>query len=78
MNPEDPSPVTALLLRWGAGEEDCLNELIPLVEQELRRVAHYLMRKERQGHTFQTTALVNEASSWWTSHGRRGKIACIA
>ena len=61
MNPQDPSPVTGLLLRWGAGEEGCLNELVPLVEEELRRIAHYLMRKERQGHTLQTTALVNEA-----------------
>jgi len=61
MNAQDPSPVTGLLLRWGAGEEDCLNELLPLVEHELRRIAHYLMRKERQGHTLQTTALVNEA-----------------
>jgi DNA-directed RNA polymerase specialized sigma24 family protein len=61
MNLRDPSPVTVLLLRWGAGEEDCLNELVPLVEHELRRIAHCLMRKERQGHTPQTTALVNEA-----------------
>ena len=61
MNPPDSSPVTGLLLRWGAGDEDCLNQLLPLVEDELRRIAHFLMRKERQGHTLQTTALVNEA-----------------
>ncbi|MGA2154019.1 MAG: sigma-70 family RNA polymerase sigma factor [Bryobacteraceae bacterium] len=53
--------VTELLLRWNAGDRDCLNELIPLVEQELRRIAHRHMRRERPGHTLQTTALVNEA-----------------
>jgi RNA polymerase sigma factor (TIGR02999 family) len=58
----NPSPpVTELLLRWSAGERDCLNQLIPLMEQELRRIAHRHMRRERPGHTLQTTALVNEA-----------------
>ncbi len=61
MHPPDSSSVTGLLLRWGAGEEECLNQLVPLVEPELRRIAHCLMRKERQGHTLQTTGLVNEA-----------------
>ena len=55
------SPITGLLLRWSAGEQGCLDELVPLVEQELRRIAHRHMRKEREGHTLQTTALVNEA-----------------
>jgi RNA polymerase sigma-70 factor (ECF subfamily) len=48
-------------MRWSAGDRDCLNELIPLVEPELRRMAHRQMRRERPGHTLQTTALVNEA-----------------
>ena len=61
MDSPDSPPITGLLLRWGAGEKECLNELVPLVERELRRIAHRLMRKERQGHTLQTTALVNEA-----------------
>jgi RNA polymerase sigma-70 factor (ECF subfamily) len=61
MGSPDAAPITALLLRWGAGDEQCLNELVPLVERELRRIAHHLMRRERQGHTLQTTALVNEA-----------------
>jgi RNA polymerase sigma factor (TIGR02999 family) len=52
--------ITKLLLRWRAGDQDCLNKLIPLVEGELRRVAHHYMRLERPGHTLQTTALVNE------------------
>jgi RNA polymerase sigma-70 factor, ECF subfamily len=53
--------VTDLLVRWRAGDRGCLDELIPLVEDELRRIAHSYMRKERRGHTLQTTALVNEA-----------------
>jgi RNA polymerase sigma factor (TIGR02999 family) len=61
MQPPNSSPVTGLLLRWGAGEAECLDELVRLVEPELRRIAHHLMRNERQGHTLQTTALVNEA-----------------
>jgi len=54
-------PITQLLVRWSAGEEACLDALVPLVEPELRRMAHRQMRKERAGHTLQTTALVNEA-----------------
>jgi RNA polymerase sigma factor (TIGR02999 family) len=61
MQPLNSSPVTGLLLRWGAGDAECLDELVRLVEPELRRIAHHLMRGERQGHTLQTTALVNEA-----------------
>jgi RNA polymerase sigma-70 factor (ECF subfamily) len=52
--------VTELLLRWRAGDKDCLNKLVPLVEGELRRIAHHYMRMERPGHTLQTTALINE------------------
>ena len=55
-----PESVTELLLRWRAGERECLDRLVPLVEAELRRIAHYRMRRERPGHTLQTTALVNE------------------
>ena len=54
-------PVTELLMRWSAGERNCLDELIPLMEKELRGIAHRHMRRERPGHTLQTTALVNEA-----------------
>jgi len=43
------------------GKEACLEALIPLVEDELRRIAHAQMRRERSGHTLQTTALINEA-----------------
>jgi len=60
MDSPDSSPITSLLLCWGAGEEECLSELVPPVDRELRRIAHFLMRKEPQEHTLQTTALVNE------------------
>ena len=61
MGSESAGPVTQLLLRWNSGEESCLDELIPLLDAELRLIAHRQMRKEREGHTLQTTALVNEA-----------------
>jgi RNA polymerase sigma-70 factor, ECF subfamily len=61
MGSDAVGPITLLLLRWNAGEESCRDELIPLMEHELRRIAHRQMRKEREGHTLQTTALVNEA-----------------
>ncbi len=60
VQPTRGEPVTELLTRWRAGDRECLNQLVPLVEGELRRIAHHYMRKERQGHTLQTTALVNE------------------
>jgi len=53
--------VTELLLRWRAGDRGGLDRLMPLVESELRRIAHHYLRQERAGHTLQTTALVNEA-----------------
>jgi RNA polymerase sigma factor (TIGR02999 family) len=61
VEPEKSEPVTELLLRWRAGDQECLNRLLPQVEGELRRIARHYMRMERQGHTLQTTALVNEA-----------------
>jgi len=60
LQPTGRGPVTELLLRWRAGDRECLNQLVPLVEGELRRIAHHYMRMERRGHTLQTTALVNE------------------
>ena len=53
--------VTCLLKAWGQGDQGALDRLIPLVHQELRRLAHRYMAGERSGHTLQTTALVNEA-----------------
>jgi RNA polymerase sigma factor (TIGR02999 family) len=53
--------ITGLLRAWGDGDETALEQLMPLVEAELRRLAKAYMRRERQGHTLQTTALVHEA-----------------
>ena len=61
MSSHKASPITELLRRGTAGDRGCLDELVPLVEQELRQMAHRHMRRERPGHTLQTTALVNEA-----------------
>ena len=56
-----PGAVTELLREWGDGNDGALEQLTPLVEAELRRLARGYMRRERRGHTLQTTALVNEA-----------------
>jgi RNA polymerase sigma factor (TIGR02999 family) len=53
--------ITELLLAWSNGDSQALEKLVPLVDRELRRLAHSYMSKERAGHTLQTTALVNEA-----------------
>jgi RNA polymerase sigma factor (TIGR02999 family) len=59
-SPGDPN-VTALLVEWRGGNEAALAQLIPVVYEELRRVASARLRGERSAHTLQTTALVNEA-----------------
>ena len=56
-----PKAITQLLVDWRDGDQEARNELIGLVYEELRRVAHSHLRRERPGHTLQTTALVNEA-----------------
>ena len=61
MNRNAPHDVTLLLQDWCRGERDALDKLIPLVYDELRRIAHRYMARERPGRTLQTTALVNEA-----------------
>lgn len=53
--------VTQLLLDWSGGNRDVLDRLMPVVYDELRRLAHQHLRRERSGHTLQTTALVHEA-----------------
>ena len=53
--------VTELLIDWSAGDASALDRLVPLVYDELRRVARARLRKEAPGHVLQTTALVNEA-----------------
>jgi RNA polymerase sigma factor (TIGR02999 family) len=56
-----PGEITELLLKWRGGDESALDQLMPLVYDELRRLARQCMRRERAGHTLQTAALVNEA-----------------
>jgi RNA polymerase sigma factor (TIGR02999 family) len=53
--------VTELLHEWQQGDKEALARLTPLVYDELRRIAHAYVRRERQGHTLETNALINEA-----------------
>src|SRR5438128_1364154 len=59
--PTPPPDVTALLIEWGKGDAGAFEQLVPLVQQELRRIARKQMAGERRDHTLQATALVNEA-----------------
>ena len=61
MNGPSPQQVTQLLVAWGGGDQAARDELMPLVYEELRRLAHKCIRRERPGHTLQTSALLNEA-----------------
>jgi RNA polymerase sigma-70 factor (ECF subfamily) len=61
MNQPAAPQITQLLLAWGGGDKAALDELTPIVYDELRRLAKSYMRGQRPGHTLQTTALVNEA-----------------
>jgi len=61
MTQPSPDEVTQLLLDWNNGNHAALDRLMPLVDRELHRLAHHYMRREKAGHTLQTSALVNEA-----------------
>ena len=61
MDPERSVEITRLLRAWGNGDQEALEQLTPLIYAELRRRARSYMRKERVGHTLQTTALAHEA-----------------
>jgi RNA polymerase sigma factor (TIGR02999 family) len=61
VNAPSRADVTRLLQAWSDGDASALDQLVPLVYQELRRLAKYYMVQERAGHTLQATALVNEA-----------------
>jgi len=56
-----PHELTQLLVAWGDGDQSALDKLMPLVYDELHRLAHRYMARERREHTLQTSALVNEA-----------------
>jgi RNA polymerase sigma factor (TIGR02999 family) len=61
MEHRPPSEVSLLLQEWRSGDRQALDALLPLVYGELRRLAHYQLRKERPDHTLQSAALVHEA-----------------
>jgi RNA polymerase sigma factor (TIGR02999 family) len=61
MTTATPQEITGLLADWGRGDRAALDKLTPLVYAELRRIARRQMSRERDGHTLQATALVNEA-----------------
>jgi RNA polymerase sigma factor (TIGR02999 family) len=82
--PPSPEDVTALLAKYRDGDGDALNELLPIIYDELRKIARRRLRRERQEHTLQATALVHEAylrladqkDAQWQS--RAHFIACAA
>lgn len=61
MSSSSPEEISGMVRRWGQGDEHALDALTPLVYDDLRHLAGYLLRGERPGHTLQPTALVNEA-----------------
>src|SRR5262245_26617526 len=61
MGSDSPPDITLLLAQWSRGDRSALNQLTPLVHDQLRQIAQRQMRRERPGHTLQPTALVHEA-----------------
>ena len=61
MAADSTQEVTEMLQRWSAGDREALEELTPVIYAELHRIAKNYLRRERQNHTLQTSALVNEA-----------------
>ena len=61
MKSHPPHEITQLLAEWSDGNQSALDELYPLVYDELHKLARRYMSRERKGHTLQTTALINEA-----------------
>jgi RNA polymerase sigma factor (TIGR02999 family) len=61
VGPSPSGPVSQLLIHWGNGDRKALEAILPLVYNELRRLARYHLQQQRPNHTLQTTALVHEA-----------------
>ncbi len=61
MTEASPQDVTQLLAAWSEGDEAALEQLVPIIQAELRRLATHYLKRERPGHILQTSALVNEA-----------------
>jgi RNA polymerase sigma factor (TIGR02999 family) len=70
MTAQSSQPISDLLAKWQGGDEEALRALLPLVYNELRRLAHHYLKAERPGHTLQSTALVHEAYVRLTQRGR--------
>src|SRR5262249_5461966 len=61
MRAQPHNEITQLLLRWSRGDQAALDQLMPVVFEELHKLAHSYLRRERPDHTLQPTALINEA-----------------
>ena len=61
MPPDAPADVTSLLRRWSEGDQEALNQLVPLMYSELRRLAHHRLRHEHANRSLNTTGLVHDA-----------------
>ena len=61
MSSPSPGEVTRLLEKWSGGHQSALDELMPIVYSELRKIARIHLRRERTGHTLEATALTHEA-----------------
>jgi RNA polymerase sigma-70 factor, ECF subfamily len=73
------SEVSRLLLAWSGGDQCALEKLAPIVYDELRRLAHRYMRRERPGHSLRSTALVTKRTSgWWIISAWIGRAAPIS
>src|SRR5918997_7010547 len=81
---DSPSPTTTqLLVEWSSGDQVAIDQLMPMVYDELRRLARNYLRRERPGHTLEATALVHEAylrlidqhSVTWQNHAHFFGIA---
>lgn len=72
-----PHEITQLLQAWSSGEQSALDQLIPLVYDDLHRLAQRHMATERDDHTLQATALVHEAyvCGWWIPNKPPGRTA---
>jgi RNA polymerase sigma factor (TIGR02999 family) len=72
VTPGESQEITALIRAWGDGDQTALDRLTPLVYDELRRMARRYMRRQRTGHSLQTTALVHEAYLHLVDSGSTG------
>src|SRR5215467_11431787 len=65
---QSPEEITGLLQAWRNGNRDALDKLVPMVYDDLRRIAHRYIRRQAPGQTLQTTAVVHEAYMRLTGH----------